>query len=224
VTCLFEATCLDPGAAAFTLGSSNSRIPIKPIKKGNVMRLSGSVLAVAVALVAGCGSHAVQAQGAFTLSSPDFKDGARLALKNAGNNKSNPNCVGENVSPALSWANPPAGTKSYALLMFDPEGRPPGGVSHWVAYGIPVSVTGFAEGEVSRPSDKYVGGTSTMKLSNYFGPCTPPGAPHHYTFTLIATDLEPAALQAGMTRDEVIKALDGHAKAATGLIGTFSKP
>ncbi len=47
--------------------------------------------------------------------------------------------------------------------MFDPEGRPPGGVSHWVAYGIPPSVTGFAEGEVSKPSDKYVGGTSTQK-------------------------------------------------------------
>ncbi len=47
---------------------------------------------------------------------------------------------------------------------------------------------------------------------------------HHYTFTLMATDLEPAALQPGLTRDELIKALEGHAKAATGLIGTFSKP
>ena len=188
------------------------------------MRLSGSILAGAVTLAVACGSHAAHAQGVFTLSSPDFKDGQRLAQKNAGNNKANPNCVGENISPALAWANPPEGTKSYALLMFDPEGRPPGGVSHWVAYGIPVAVTGFAEGEVSKPSDKYVGGSSLMKLPNYFGPCTPPGAPHHYTFTLIATDLEPAALQPGLTRDEVIKALDGHAKAATGLIGTFSKP
>jgi hypothetical protein len=49
-------------------------------------------------------------------------------------------------------------------------------------------------------------------------------APHHYTFTLIATDLGPTALQAGMTRDELMKALDGHAKGATGIIGTFSKP
>ena len=119
---------------------------------------------------------------------------------------------------------PPEGTKSYALMMFDPEGRPPGGVSHWVAYGIPVSVTGFAEGEVSKQTDKYVGGKSLMGLPHYFGPCTPPGAPHHYTFTLIATDLEPTALQPGMTRDELIKALEGHAKGATGIIGTFSKP
>jgi len=183
----------------------------------------GSILAGMLVLASWFGVHNAFAQGVFTLSSPGFKDGERLATKNAGNNKANPNCVGENVSPALSWANPPDGTKSYALLMFDPEGRPPGGVSHWVAYGIPVSVTGFAEGEVSKPSDKYVGGQSTMKLSNYFGPCTPPGPPHHYTFTLIATDLEPTALKEGMTREEVIKALDGHAKSATGLIGIFSK-
>ena len=115
----------------------------------------------------------------------------------AGNNKSNPNCVGENVSPQLSWTNPPAGTKSFALLMFDPEGRPPGGVSHWVAYGIPASVTGFAEGEVSQ-ADRQIcrRHRALMKLPHYFGPCTPPGPPHHYTFTLIATDLEPTALQA----------------------------
>jgi hypothetical protein len=177
-----------------------------------------------VALAAVGGSHAALAQGVFTLTSPDFKDGARFATKNAGNNKTNPNCVGENVSPALSWSNPPEGTKSYALLMFDPEGRPPGGVSHWVAYGIPPDVTGFAEGEVSKIGDKYVGGTSTQKVAFYSGPCTPAGAPHHYTFTLIATDLDPKALAPGLTRDELIKALDGHAKVATGLIGTFSKP
>jgi Raf kinase inhibitor-like YbhB/YbcL family protein len=188
------------------------------------MLLRGSILATTVTLAAFCGSHDAKAQAAFTLTSPDFKDGARLAVKNAGNNKANPNCVGENISPTLAWANPPEGTKSYALLMFDPEGRPPGGVSHWVAYGIPVAVTGFAEGEVSKASDKYVGGISTQKVGFYSGPCTPAGAPHHYTFTLMATDLEPTALQPGMARDEVIKALDGHVKMATGLIGTFSKP
>ena len=182
------------------------------------------ILAGAVAIAACGGAQQASAQGVFTLTSSGFKDGTPLAMKNAGNNKSNPNCVGENVSPELSWSNPPDGTKSFVLLMFDPEGRPPVGVSHFVAYGIPASVKGFAEGELSKPSDKYVGGESTMKLSNYFGPCTPAGAPHHYTFTLIATDLEPTALKAGMTRDEVIKALDGHAKVATGLIGTFQHP
>ena len=85
-------------------------------------------------------------------------------------------------------------------------------------------MTSFAEGELSKPGDKYVGGTSTQKLPTYSGPCTPPGAPHHYTFTLMATDLDPKELKEGLTREEVIKALDGHVKSATGLLGTFSHP
>lgn len=187
--------------------------------------LRNLAIAGAIVLASWCSGHAAMAQNkVFTLTSKDFKDGGMLAKKMAGDNKQNPNCVGQNVSPALSWANPPAGTKSYALLMFDPEGRPPGGVSHWVAYGIPVSVTGFAQGEVSKDSNKYVGGKSLMGVGHYSGPCTPPGAPHHYTFTLMATDLEPTALKPGMTREEVIKALDGHVKAATGLIGRFHHP
>lgn len=191
-------------------------------RKGSVMRKS-LVLALTVAVGALCGAQNASAQGVFTLSSTSFKDGERLATKMAGNNKSNPNCVGENVSPALSWSNPPEGTKSFAILMLDIDGRPPVGVSHWVAYGIPASVTGFAEGEVSKQTDKFVGGQSLMKLPHYFGPCTPPGPPHHYIFTLMATDLEPSALKEGMTRDELIKALDGHAKGATSLVGIFSK-
>ena len=186
-----------------------------------MMYRSLSAVAAVLSLL-GVGSVA-QAADPFMLKSTAREDNGKLAVKNAGNNKQNPNCVGDNVSPELSWANPPAGTKSYALLMFDPEGRPPGGVSHWVAYGIPVSVTGFAEGEASKQTDKYVGGKSLMGLPHYFGPCTPPGPLHHYTFTLMATDLEPAALQPGMTRDELIKALDGKVKQATGIIGTFSK-
>src|SRR5437660_12167211 len=127
------------------------------------MSVKGTLLlAGGVALAVAWSCQNATAQSAFTITSSSFKDGERLATKNAGNNKQNPNCVGENVSPSLSWANPPAGTKSYALLMFDPEGRPPGGVSHWVAYGIDVSVTGFGEGEASQPSEKYVGGKSLM--------------------------------------------------------------
>jgi len=72
-------------------------------------------------------------------------------------------------------------------------------------------------GRGSKQTDKYVGGKSLMNLPHYFGPCTPPGPPHPYTFTLMATTLS-------RTRDELIKALDGKAKQATGIIGMFSKP
>ena len=179
---------------------------------------------IAAAIVASASFAAdepTSGSGTFVLSSPAFEDNGRLEKKFAGNDKSNPNCVGENRSPPLSWSNPPKGTKSYALTLFDPEGRAGLGVVHWIAYGIPVSVTGLAEGEASIPSPKFVGGKSTRSLPTYFGPCTPPGDWHHYTFTLIATDLDPKALQPGMTRDELLTALAGHALGAAGRVGRF---
>jgi Raf kinase inhibitor-like YbhB/YbcL family protein len=146
-----------------------------------------------------------------TLTSPQLQDNGQLAVKNACADKQrSPNCVGENVSPPLAWSNPPPGTTSYALLLFDPEGRAPAGVSHMVIYGIPASVTGFAEGELSKESDKFIGGKSTMEKGIYWGPGTPPNTDwHHYTWTLVATDLDPKApeLRPGMTREELAAAL-----------------
>ena len=164
---------------------------------------------------------ATKAAEPFMLKSSEFEDNGQLAVKNAGNIKSNPNCVGENISPPLAWSNPPEGTKSYAMTMVDPEGLAGLGVVHWVGYGIPASVSSFAEGEISKLSDHYIGGKSTPNLATYMGPCTPPGDWHHYTFTLIATDLRPQALPPGLTRDELLAALRGHTKGATGLIGRF---
>ncbi|MGB9395125.1 MAG: YbhB/YbcL family Raf kinase inhibitor-like protein, partial [Pseudolabrys sp.] len=176
--------------------------------------------AVATVLLLAGTAHA---DGVFTITSSAFKDGTLLAKKNAGANKSNPNCVGENVSPPLAWTNVPAGTTSFALVMTDPEGRGTG-VDHWIAYGIPASVTSFAEGETSKPSDKYVGGIGTAKQNIYMGPCTPPGSPHHYTFVLIATDLDPKALPPGLTKLELFDKLNGHVKGSTGIIGLFKNP
>ncbi len=140
----------------------------------------------AVTLTLAFSGPAAEAAGVFTLKSTTFEDGKMMPLRVA-NSKANrpdsPNCVGDNVSPQFSWTNVPDGTKSFVLLMLDPEGRAPAGVVHWVAYGIPASVTAFAEGEVSKASDNYVGGKSAMGLGTYSGPCTPPGTtPHHYTF------------------------------------------
>lgn len=161
---------------------------------------------------------------AFTITSSTFKDGGMLAVKNAGNIKTNPNCIGENISPPLSWSNVPAGTRSFALIMVDPEGRGGLGVDHWTAYGIPASRTGFAEGETSTLNDKYVGGKGTAGVGHYLGPCTPPGTGlHHYTFTLIATDLEPNALPAGLTRTELLAKLNGRTKGAAGIVGLFGR-
>src|SRR6202046_3807012 len=177
----------------------------------------------AAALAFGFAASAAQAADPFSIKSSTFQDGKMMPKKAANslaNTPNNPNCVGDNVSPELSWSNVPDGTKSFVLLMTDPEGRGGAGVNHWVAYGIPASVTGFAEGETSKASDKYVGGKSTMGVGNYSGPCTPPGStPHHYTFVLIATDFDPKDLAPGMTRDDVIAkfgAPPAHVKGSTG--------
>jgi Raf kinase inhibitor-like YbhB/YbcL family protein len=170
-------------------------------------------------------STTAQAADLFTLSSSAFKSGTMLAKKNAGNNKQNPNCVGDNISPPLSWANPPAGTASYAFIVVDPEARGAQGVDHWIAYGIPASVTGFAEGEVSKASDKYVGGKNVANVGNYFGPCTPPNTtPHQYVFMLLATDLDPKALAPGLSRTELIEKLGGHVKGSSSIVGLFKNP
>jgi Raf kinase inhibitor-like YbhB/YbcL family protein len=189
------------------------------------MKIYPALVGCILALSLGWAASVAHAADPFTLTSSAFQDNGTLAVKNAGNNKQNPNCVGDNVSPPLAWSNMPEGTQSFTLLMFDPEGRGGAGVSHMVIYGIPASVTGFAEGEISKPSDKYVGGKSTMNQATYFGPCTPAGVDwHHYTFTLIATDLDPKTSEPGLTREELLTKLSGHAKGTAGLIGRFRHP
>ena len=171
---------------------------------------------------------ALGAAAPFTLTSTTFKDGTRMPVKIANKNQPgaqpNPNCVGENVSPELSWSGAPEGTKSFVFTMVDPEGRGGLGVFHWVAYGIPANVNSFAEGEISKPSEKYVGGKSTQGVGYFSGPCTPPGSPHHYTFKVIATDLEPKELAPGLTLPELEAKLAGHVKGAAGLVGLFTHP
>lgn len=190
-----------------------------------ITRRQGSlILVMGLLLGLSCSVGSANAAEPFMLTSSAFKDGTPLQKKNSGDRKDNPNCVGENVSPPLSWTNPPEGTKSFALIMVDSEARGGQGVVRWVAYGIPVSVTGFAEGEVSKPSENYVGGKGSAGAGTYLGPCTSRGAPHHYTFTLIATDLDPKELPASLTREELFAKLTGHTKGATGLIGLFGTP
>ncbi len=193
-------------------------------QRSTVLLAAGSVL-VASWAIAGA---AFGAAAPFALTSSTFRDGTMMPTKIANMNQPgaqpNPNCVGQNVAPELSWSGAPAGTRSFALTMVDPEGRGGLGVFHFVAYGIPANVTSFAEGELSKPSEKYVGGKSTQGVGYFSGPCTPPGAPHHYTFKIIATDLDPKELPPGLTLQELDQKLQGHAKGAAGLVGLFTHP
>ena len=188
-------------------------------------RVSALALAAAVG-AASCLLPSSQAAAAkskvFNISSPAFKDFGMLKKKNAGMNPQNKNCVGENVSPPLRWTNAPSNTKSFAIIMFDPAGRGGAGVVHWVAYDIPTSKTSLKEGEASQPSSEFKGGKNIAGKETYFGPCPPFGdKPHPYVITLVASDLAPDALQAGMTKDELATALNGHVLGATTMVARF---
>ena len=83
------------------------------------------------------------------MSSPGLADGGTLDSSHAASAN---NCGGGNVSPALQWRNTPAGTKSYAVTIFDPDGAKGLGIVHWVLYGVAPSTTGLGAGASRRPA------------------------------------------------------------------------
>jgi Raf kinase inhibitor-like YbhB/YbcL family protein len=178
---------------------------------------------MAVSLIAPQQSFGAAAGGGFNVTSSAFNDGGILTVRNAADDPMRM-CGGQNISPPLQWSNAPNGTKSFAIVLLDPDGRLGEGVVHWIAYGIPANVTSFTEGEMTKQSEKFVGGKGTRDNAMYIGPCPPVGdALHHYVFTVIATDLEPGALKPGLTRDEFYKALVGHGKGGASIVGRYAR-
>jgi Raf kinase inhibitor-like YbhB/YbcL family protein len=148
---------------------------------------------------------------AFRLFSPGMPDNSMLPPKAAGNFAKNANCTGQNISPALQWTNTPDKTRSFAIIWDDQAGRAGLGVSHAVIYGIPANVTSFPEGALggAPTGGQFVPGKNLLGM-HWLGPCSPKGnAPQHYVMTMIATTLEPNDLPAGLTRPELLKALEG---------------
>jgi Raf kinase inhibitor-like YbhB/YbcL family protein len=111
-------------------------------------------------------------------------------------------CGGQNVSPALRWHGAPAGTRSYALAMFDPDARSGAGWWHWLVYDIPAANTQLASGAGSGAHPSIPSGALQARNdfgeAAYDGPCPPKGdKPHHYVFTLYA--LKSARLEVAAT-------------------------
>lgn len=188
-----------------------------------MLRWGTLTLSIGMAAGAVFGASSDAESAPFSLTSPSFRDGGALTRKNAADDPMRM-CGGQNVSPALAWSNVPARTRSFVIFLQDPDGLLGQGVSHWVGYGIPANVTSLAEGELTRGSNHFVGGKGTRDNSLYIGPCPPAGeAPHHYIFTIVATDLEPLALKPGMTREEVYAAIKGRTLGGTSIIGKYAR-
>jgi hypothetical protein len=124
-------------------------------------------------------------------------------------------CDGENVSPPLSFAGTPEGTRSLALVVDDPD-APVGTFTHWLACGIDPAIDGLGEGQ---PAPRE--GRNGFGTSGYAGPCPPHGR-HRYFFRLHALDAE-LDLEPGADRGEVDRALDGHVLETAELMGTYER-
>jgi Raf kinase inhibitor-like YbhB/YbcL family protein len=154
------------------------------------------------------------AAAAFSLSSPAFANDANIPSKftcDAGM---------QNPSPALAWTDAPAGTKSFALIMHDPDAPLAGGFTHWVLFDIPASTASLPE--AFQPGSVGVSGNSGFRRAGYGGPCPPSGV-HHYHFTLSALDTASLGLQAGATKAEVEKAMQGHVLGTAELVGLYQR-
>ncbi len=126
----------------------------------------------------------------FRLTAPDFVSKGRITLAHVYNGMG---CNGQNVSPALQWSNPPAGTNSFAVTMYDPDAPTGSGWWHWVMYNIPASATSLADGAGNgrnAPSGSAQGNTD-FGTKGYGGPCPPVGdKPHHYHITVFALKVD----------------------------------
>jgi Raf kinase inhibitor-like YbhB/YbcL family protein len=129
----------------------------------------------------------------------------------------------QDVSPALQWSDVPPAAKSLALICDDPD-APVGTWVHWVLYDLPPVGTGLAEGVAKTPQleNGAKQGVNDYKKTGYGGPCPPPGKPHRYFFKLYALDTMPD-LKPGLTKKELLKAMEGHVLAEGELMGTYQR-
>jgi Raf kinase inhibitor-like YbhB/YbcL family protein len=147
--------------------------------------------------------------GEFALSSEAFTHGGEIPRAHT--------CEGENVSPALSWSDPPSGARALALIVDDPD-APVGTFTHWLAWNLDPLAGGLSEGE-SPP----VEGRNDFRTGGWSGPCPPRGhGPHRYFFRLHALDGE-LDVASGAERRELEQALAGHVLATAELMGTYER-
>lgn len=145
------------------------------------------------------------------------------AFSGGGNIPAPYTCDGKDLSPPLRWTDPPAGTKSFALIVDDPD-APAGTWVHWVLYTIPETKRELPEGV---PRDETVAGVGTQGTNDfrkigYGGPCPPSGAAHRYFFRLYALDTSPA-LAPRKTKAEALKAIEGHVLGQAEVMGRYKR-
>ncbi len=129
-------------------------------------------------------------------------------------------CKGADLSPSLEWSGEPGDTRSFALMVEDPD-APSGTFCHWLVYDIPPHLHNLAQG--LKPATVGVSGANDFGRLGYGGPCPPKGAAHRYYFRLYALDKESLGLRTGAGRREVLQSMKGHTLAETQCMGRFQR-
>jgi len=132
-------------------------------------------------------------------------------------------CQGSDISPALAWQDAPSGTKTFALVVHDPDAPRAGGFTHWLVYNIPATTNHILE---NAPQQQVLAGGGTQGQNDfgkigYAGPC-PPSGTHRYFFRLYALDAE-LKLDSGATQKALEKAMQGHILEQAEIMGKYKK-
>jgi Raf kinase inhibitor-like YbhB/YbcL family protein len=157
----------------------------------------------------------VAATGTMRLASSDLSPGGvvpRALMASA--------CGGQNREPALEWSGVPAGVKSFAVILHDPDAPLAGGFYHWVVYDLPATARAIGPG---MPPGRGRLGITSLGKRGYYGPCPPPGPAHHYVLTLYALDLAHVSV-ATPSGAQLESAIAGHVLGRAVLTASASHP
>lgn len=203
---------------AYTGNAAKPTSAMPPTPAGPMQQQAAKGTRVPLAMARPETQVTAQAQGKLTVSSPDFTDRGKLAMKFSE--------YADGVSPALAWT-PVPNAKSYAIVMEDPDAKPALPFVHWVAWNIPADVTRLPEGVQEQPRltepDGVLQGRTTRGSTGYYGPRPPVGDPaHHYHFQVFALDAR-LDVPFGADRDQVLAAMQGHVLARGEIVGTYAQ-
>jgi Raf kinase inhibitor-like YbhB/YbcL family protein len=188
-----------------------------------------AVAGLAVGLAGAADAPAGKKKGAATagklsLVSPDIGEGKTIPLDQLYNRFG---CSGKNLSPALFWSGSPPGTKSFAIMVHDPDAPTGSGFWHWVVYNIPADATQIPA-EAGDPTKKgmpagVIQARNDYGTAGYGGPCPPPGKPHHYHFRLYALKVPKLDVPADATPAVIGFNVNANKLAESDLVGLYGR-
>lgn len=157
----------------------------------------------------------------FTVSSEDLKEGKPLTAAQVFNGFG---CSGENKSPQLTWKNAPAGTKSFAVTIYDPDAPTGSGWWHWLVYDIPAETTSLTGDLKDKAPEGAKLGRTDFGMKGFGGACPPQGdKPHHYIVTVYALKVDKLEVPDDATAAMIGYNLNGNALGKAKLTATYKR-